>query len=81
MAQVFPRQANDFARASLVIGGVVAAAVLGSFFFVWPRSSYMTRQKEARTQAHGKKFRPAMAGVLASLGGLYRSVAGMRITH
>jgi len=50
MAQVFPRQANDFARASLVVGGVVAAAVLGSFFFVWPRSSYMTRQNEARAQ-------------------------------
>ena len=50
MAQVFPRKANDFARASLVIGGLVAAAVLGSFFFVWPRSSYMTRQGEARSQ-------------------------------
>ena len=24
--------------------------MLGSFFFVWPRSSYMTRQKEARAQ-------------------------------
>ena len=50
MAQVFPRQANDFARASLVVGGIVAAVVLGSFFFVWPRSSYMTRQREARAQ-------------------------------
>jgi hypothetical protein len=50
MAQVFPRQANDFARASLVVGGLVAAVVLGSFLFVWPRSSYMTRQKEAIAQ-------------------------------
>jgi Cytochrome c7 and related cytochrome c len=50
MAQVFPKQANDFARASLVVGGVVAAIVLGSFLFVWPRSSYMTRQKEAIAQ-------------------------------
>ena len=50
MAQVFPRTANEFARASLVVGGLVAAAVLGSLLFVFPRSSYMTRQKEARTQ-------------------------------
>ena len=50
MAQVFPKTANEFARASLVVGGIVAAAVVGSFFFVWPRSSYMTRQHEARAQ-------------------------------
>ena len=50
MAQVFPKTANEFARASLVVGGLVAAAVLGSFFFIWPRSSYMTRQREAREQ-------------------------------
>lgn len=50
MAQVFPRTANEFARASLVVGGLVAAAVLGSFVFVFPRSSYMTRQKEAIAQ-------------------------------
>ena len=50
MAQVFPKTANEFARASLIVGGLVAATVLGSFFFVWPRSSYMTRQREAREQ-------------------------------
>ena len=33
-----------------MVGGIVAAVVLGSFFFVWPRSSYMTRQREARAQ-------------------------------
>ena len=50
MAQVFPRTANEFARASLVVGGLVAATVLGSLLFVFPRSSYMTRQKEAIAQ-------------------------------
>jgi hypothetical protein len=50
MAQVFPKTANEFARASLVVGGLAAAGVLGSLFFVWPRSSYMTRQREARVQ-------------------------------
>jgi hypothetical protein len=50
MAQVFPRTANEFARASLVVGGLVAATVLGSLLFVFPRSSYMTRQKEAIVQ-------------------------------
>jgi hypothetical protein len=38
-------------------------------------------QKEARTQAHGKEFRPARAGVLASLGGLYRSVTDICVFH
>ena len=50
MAQVFPQTANDFARARWSSAALVAAAVLGSFFFVWPRSSYMTRQREARAQ-------------------------------
>ena len=50
MAQVFPKTANEFARASLVLGGLAVALVVVALMFVFPRSSYMTRQKEARAQ-------------------------------
>jgi hypothetical protein len=50
MAQVFPRTANEFARASLVLGALAAASVVGALLFVFPRSAYLTRQKEAIAQ-------------------------------
>jgi hypothetical protein len=50
MAQVFPKAANEFARASLVLGGLAVAVVIGALVFAFPRSSYVTRQKEARAQ-------------------------------
>jgi hypothetical protein len=50
MAQLFPRAANPVAKASIVVGallaGVVGVLVLG----VIPRSPYVTRQHEAREQ-------------------------------
>ena len=49
MAQVFPKSANQIAKASIVLGGVLAATVAGIVMFVFPRSAYVTRQKEART--------------------------------
>jgi hypothetical protein len=50
MAQVFPKTANEFARASLVLGALAAAGLVFALLFVFPRSSYLTRQKEARAQ-------------------------------
>src|SRR5512145_2133327 len=50
MAQVFPKSANEFARASLVLGALAGASVIGALLFVFPRSAYLTRQKEAIAQ-------------------------------
>ena len=50
MAQLFPRSANQIAKASIVLGGVLAATVAGIVMFVIPRSAYVTRQYEAREQ-------------------------------
>ena len=50
MAQVFPRSANQIAKASIVLGGLLAVTVAGIVMFVLPRSAYVTRQKEAREQ-------------------------------
>jgi hypothetical protein len=50
MAQLFPRSANQIAKASIVLGGVLAAAVACIVMFVFPRSAYVTRQKEAPEQ-------------------------------
>ena len=50
MAQLFPRSANQIAKASIVLGGVLAATVAGIVMFVIPRSAYVTRQKEAPAQ-------------------------------
>jgi hypothetical protein len=50
MAQVFPKSANQVAKASVVLGGVLVATVAGIVVFVFPRSAYVTRQKEAREQ-------------------------------
>ncbi len=50
MAQLFPKTANAIAKASLVLA-VLAAALAGVLVMVViPRSSYVTRQKEAREQ-------------------------------
>ncbi len=50
MAQLFPRAANQIAKASIVL--VAAAAVLAAVLLmvVIPRSSWVTRQHEAREQ-------------------------------
>jgi hypothetical protein len=50
MAQVFPKPANQVAKATLVLGGALVAVVVGIVVFVLPRSAYVTRQKEARAQ-------------------------------
>jgi len=50
MAQIFPRATNQIAKASIALGVVVAAMVVGIVLFVFPRSAYVTRQKEAREQ-------------------------------
>ena len=50
MAQIFPRATNQIAKASIALGVVVAAMVGGIVLFVFPRSAYVTRQKEAREQ-------------------------------
>jgi hypothetical protein len=50
MAQVFPRSANQIAKASVVLAAALAVTVAGIVVFVIPRSAYVTRQKEARTQ-------------------------------
>ena len=50
MAQVFPKSANQIAKASVVLGGVLTVAALVLVLFVLPRSSYVTRQREAREQ-------------------------------
>jgi hypothetical protein len=50
MAQVFPRAANAIAKASIAVG-VFVVLVLGALVLgVIPRSSYATRQQEAREQ-------------------------------
>jgi len=50
MAQLFPRAANQIAKASVVLGGTVAVGALTVLLFVVPRSGYVTGQKEAREQ-------------------------------
>jgi hypothetical protein len=50
MAQVFPRAANPIARASVAVGAVVALVLGVLVLGVVPRSSYVTRQNEAREQ-------------------------------
>ena len=50
MAQVFPKSANQIAKATVVLGGVLAVTGLVVVLFVLPRSSYVTRQREAREQ-------------------------------
>jgi len=50
MSQVFHPAANSIARISIVAGALLAATVAGLVFFVLPRSSYVTRQNEAREQ-------------------------------
>jgi hypothetical protein len=50
MAQVFPKSANQLAKASVVTGAVLAATVAGIVVFVLPRSAYVTREREARAQ-------------------------------
>jgi hypothetical protein len=50
MAQVFPKAANQIAKASIVLGGVLVATAAGIVMFVIPRSAYVTRQREAQAQ-------------------------------
>lgn len=50
MSQVFHPAANSIARISLAVGALVAAVGLILVLFVLPRSSYATRQHEARDQ-------------------------------
>jgi hypothetical protein len=50
MAQLFPKAANQIAKASVVLGGMGAAFALLLLLFVVPRSGYVTGQKEAREQ-------------------------------
>jgi len=50
MAQIFPRATNQIAKASIALGVVVAAMIVGIVLFAFPRSAYVTRQKEAREQ-------------------------------
>jgi hypothetical protein len=50
MAQLFPRAANQIAKASVALGGIVGAGGLTLLLFVVPRSGYVTGQKEAREQ-------------------------------
>jgi len=50
MSQVFHPAANSIARISIVAGALLAAVVAGLVLFVLPRSSYVTRQYEAREQ-------------------------------
>ena len=50
MSQVFHPAANSIAKISIVAGGLAAAVIGGLVLFVLPRSSYVTRQHEARGQ-------------------------------
>ena len=50
MSQIFHPAANAIARVSIVAGGLAAAVVAALVLFVLPRSSYVTRQHEAREQ-------------------------------
>jgi len=50
MAQVFPRAANPIAKASVAVAAVVASVAGVLVLRVIPRSSYVTRQSEAREQ-------------------------------
>jgi len=50
MAQVFSRAANPIAKASVAVGAVVALVLGVLVLGVVPRSSYVTRQSEAREQ-------------------------------
>lgn len=50
MSQVFHPAANSIARISIVAGVLAAGAAAALLLFVIPRSSYVTRQHEAREQ-------------------------------
>ena len=50
MAQLFPRAANQIAKASVVLAAVGAALAAVLLMVVIPRSSWVTRQHEAREQ-------------------------------
>jgi hypothetical protein len=50
MSQVFHPAANSIARISIVAGALVAGTATALVLFVIPRSSYVTRQHEAREQ-------------------------------
>jgi hypothetical protein len=50
MAQLFPRAANQIAKATVVLIGLGGATALLLLLFVVPRSAYVTRQREAREQ-------------------------------
>jgi hypothetical protein len=50
MAQIFPRATNQIAKASIALGGLLAATAAVVVVFVLPRSAYVTRQNEAREQ-------------------------------
>jgi hypothetical protein len=50
MPQLFHPAANPIARASIVVGAIAACAIAAIVLFVLPRSSYVTRQHEAREQ-------------------------------
>ncbi len=50
MAQLFPRAANQIAKASLAVAVVGLALAGGALMFLIPRSSMVTRQNEAREQ-------------------------------
>jgi hypothetical protein len=50
MAQLFPKAANQVAKASVVVFAALAAAFLLILLFVVPRSTLVTRQNEAQEQ-------------------------------
>ncbi len=50
MAQVFPKLANPIAKATIVLGVVAAGVLAALVMVVIPRSTYVTRQDEAREQ-------------------------------
>jgi len=45
MAQVFPSSANQIAKASVILGAVLAVTVSGTLIFVVSLSAYVTRQR------------------------------------
>jgi len=50
MAQLFPKVANQIAKASIVLLGLLAGLVATGVMVLFPRSSMVTRQREAREQ-------------------------------
>ncbi|MGD8895327.1 MAG: cytochrome C, partial [Acidobacteriota bacterium] len=50
MSQLFHPAANSIAKISVVAGALAAGLVAILVLFVLPRSSYVTRQHEARVQ-------------------------------